>query len=240
VQARDPLHLPLALPELLIARGVDMHAVASLVLGDIAGAVGRAHDLRERVPARGDGDQPDASADGKTLVLPGEWELLDGVHQILRDPERVLLRAVLEQDAELIAAEARQGIALAQGPLEHGRELAQERIARHMAAGVVDELELVEVEIEQGVGVSCVGAREHPFQAALQLGPVDEAGERVMGGLIAQLLGLLATGDVLNGKQDQRWAVCAVQHAGVEDHGFLADLGEVMLNLEAFEGLLVG
>jgi hypothetical protein len=53
-------------------------------------------------------------------------------------------------------------------------------------------------------------------------------------------VGPLAVGHVLDGKQDQRRTVFAEQAAGVEEHSFQTDLGEVLLNLEAIEGLLLG
>ncbi len=41
------------------------------------------------------------------------------------------------------------------------------------------------------------GGRQHPFQSHLELTPIDESGERIVGRLILELLGqLLGLGDV--------------------------------------------
>jgi len=97
-------------------------------------------------------------------------------------------RAVLEQDAELVPAQPRQRIALAQVALQHAADLAQHLVTGLVAAGVVDELELVQVHEEQGA-LAPHGARlaEQGFQPALELAPVHQAGERIVAGLPGQL-----------------------------------------------------
>ena len=84
-------------------------------------------------------------------VLPDEMEIGDGLRSASRDADRGLGRAVLEQHAELVAAQARQRVAFAQPRPQHDADLAQQLVAGRVAAGVVDELELVEIEIEHRV-----------------------------------------------------------------------------------------
>ena len=98
-------------------------------------------------------------------------------------------RAVLEQDAELVAAQARQRVALAQMALQHAADLAQHLVARLVATGVIDELELVHVHIQQrSLAPHGAGLGQQGFQAVLELAPIDQAGERIVAGLPRQLL----------------------------------------------------
>ena len=56
-----------------------------------------------------------------------------------------------------------------------------------MTTGVIDDLELVQIEITDRVrGLSSLGALECPFQAILEFAAIDQAGENVMAGVITQ------------------------------------------------------
>ncbi len=69
----------------------------------------------------------------------------------LRDARGVGLAAdVLEQDRELVAAEPREGVAGAQAGLEPPGELHEEIVSREVPHAVVDALEAVEVEEDDG------------------------------------------------------------------------------------------
>ncbi len=68
----------------------------------------------------------------------------------LGDVDRLALGAeLLAEDQELVAAEARDGVAGAQDRLQSPRELDEERVAGVVAQAVVDRLEAVEVEEHQ-------------------------------------------------------------------------------------------
>ena len=71
-------------------------------------------------------------------------------------------RGPLGQHDELVATEASDGVALTQHLGQSGADLGQELIARPVTQGVVDVLEVVEVEEERS-GVVCVssGPRHH-------------------------------------------------------------------------------
>ena len=114
LQAADPLHLAVPHRELAVVRMVDLHAVAALLLGHVAGGVGRAQDLGQREQPVLDVDQPDADADAERQVLPGEVEIGDGLAQLVGDAQRSARRAVLQQHAELVAAQPCQRVAFAQ------------------------------------------------------------------------------------------------------------------------------
>ena len=111
-------------------------------------------------------------------------------------------------------------------------------LAPHLPRGLPARRGLVTEDPEVGVGPDRLARLEvhvpgaHPRAVDGQAQPLLARAQR--------LLRQLAFRDVLDGEEDQRWAAYAVQPAGVEEHGFLTDLGEVMLNLEALEGVLVG
>ena len=103
--------------------------------------------------------EADGHADVHHAVLPHEAEIPDRLPQVLGDPLRGFERAILQQHAELVAAEARERVGRADAGLHHARELLQQPVAGLVAAGVVDHLELVEVEVEQHVAHAIATAR---------------------------------------------------------------------------------
>ena len=66
-------------------------------------------------------------------------------------------------------------------------KLGEERVPGRVTAGVVDNLELVEIEITDCVrGLPGLGTFECPFQAVLKFPAIYQTGEDVMAGVIAQ------------------------------------------------------
>ena len=107
---------------------------------------------------------------------------------------------VEDERGELVAAEAADHVGRAQAPPQHLGGRAQHLVAGQVAGGVVDELEVVEVEHEQGsVLAPAVHASQLAVQPVHEPPPVEQPGERVVVGEQAQLaLGLLAVADVLD------------------------------------------
>ena len=70
-----------------------------------------------------------------------------------------LLGDVLEQDRELVAAEARGHVGAARARVQPARELDQHLVAGGVAERVVDRLEVVEVEEDHRGGALVRGAR---------------------------------------------------------------------------------
>jgi len=188
LQPLQPVDLAAAARRGLVARRVHVH-VPALLLGHVAGRVGGAEQVLERAALAGDLDEADAHADAEDLVLPHEAELADGAHHVVGDLTRLLERAAGEQDAELVAAEAGDGVGVAHGVLDEPGHLAQHAVARAVPALVVDGLEAVEVEVAQHVARPAgVRLLERFLQAPLELAAVDEAGQ----GVVARLVGHLA------------------------------------------------
>src|SRR4029077_1063056 len=133
-------------------RLVYVDAVAASVLGGVTGNVRRAHDVGDILSARGDRHDADARAHRQRARAPDEAEVTNRLAYALGDAGRLLERTTLEKNAELIATEARDDVRSAHARLQHSRDIAQQAVPRRVAAGVVDELELVEVDIQHRVG----------------------------------------------------------------------------------------
>ena len=109
------------------------------------------------------------------------------------DPLDRLLRLVGvglgQQQGELVAADAEGEVAGADRALQQGGDGLQRAVARGVAVGVVDPLELVEVAQGQHEAPAVAqGALDLGAQLAHERAPVEHPRERVAIGLGAQLL----------------------------------------------------
>ena len=73
------------------------------------------------------------------------WRMLSATRSACSSEQR------LQQHAELVAAEARDGVGGAHAGLQQAGDVAQQAVAGAVSAGVVDHLELVEVDVQQHV-----------------------------------------------------------------------------------------
>ncbi len=134
--------------QFLITLVVDHDTVAALVLGGIAGAVGRTEEHCHTIGFGCDLDQADTRTNLEGLVVPQESEFIDGDDDLLRNGDRLIQRAVHQQQAEFVAAQTGQRIAFTNGGTHLPRQLSQELVTGLMTTGVVDDLELVKVDVE--------------------------------------------------------------------------------------------
>ena len=144
----------------------------------------------------GFGSQPfgdaDAGAHVQRDVVAGKIERRS---KDVEDPLRHCLgagcqRGSLGQDDELIASEASDRVTFAKRASQADTDSGQQLIADGMAQGVVDVLEVVEVEEEQGHrGMVSSGAGQHLVDAVENQGAVGKTGERVMKRLMLELIG---------------------------------------------------
>ena len=125
--------------------------------------------------SRVDLGEADRDADVHDAVLPDEAEVADRLAQVLGDALRRVERAVLQQHAELVAAEAGERVGRADAGLHDARDLLEQPVAGLVTAGVVDDLELVEVEVHAARGSTSSSVR-----ASLQR--LVERGSRTRGG----------------------------------------------------------
>src|SRR5581483_383420 len=97
------------------------------------------------------------------------------------DPVEVDQRAV-EEDAELVAAEAERLAAIAHGAAEPRAQAGEQHVAGAVAERVVVRLEAVEVEQQQQLAGLRL-RRERLVESQQERAPVREAGERIRQGL---------------------------------------------------------
>ena len=85
------------------------------------------------------------------VLLPGEAVIADAPGGRFGDARRLLGRAISHQYAEFIAAQTRDGVGGAHMRLQQSCHVAQQPVAGRMTAGIVDHLELVQVDVQQRV-----------------------------------------------------------------------------------------
>jgi hypothetical protein len=128
----------------------------------------------------------------------------------LDDPERErdgpFVRRVIKRldDRELVAAQSRQNVGIANGDLEALGHLAQQLIAGRVPERVVDLLEPVEVEREHCkiVGDRTVARLHRTIKQLREVGPVWQPGEQIVLGKMGDLaLTPDAIGDVFMRRQ---------------------------------------
>ncbi len=227
----------------LMAELVHRNPVAPGMLGRVAGHVGLAHQFAGAARGGGKGGDTDARAHVVEPPFPGEAHRADLLDELARHLLRLRQVAIEQQQAELIAAQPRQGVGGAGAVGENPAQLAQQHVARRVPGGIVDHLEAVEVdEAQRMLGRPLLGVGQGALQLLLELGAVEQPGEGIVGGVIAQLtLHRPGLGDVLEHQHgaddlaiagahrrraildivllalaaDQRGAVLQVEHPGV-------------------------
>ncbi len=113
---------------------------------------------------------------------------------------RLALVDVRQDDRELVAAEARDGVGAPQTAAEDVGDGRDELVAGAVAERVVDVLEVVEVEREhRAAGAVALRRGELAGELLLEAAAVEERGDRVVVGEVLELaLEALALGDVLH------------------------------------------
>ena len=130
----------------------DAVGVAAFGLDEIQRDVRAAQEVRQRLAAGGEQCHADAGADAEVvavhLVELGEF----GHHEAGERGAVPALLAAEADDGEFVAAQAHHAVILAQAGAQAVRHLAQQRVAHRVAARVVDLLEAVQVDQQDGGG----------------------------------------------------------------------------------------
>ncbi len=158
------------------------HAVAALELRPVDGEVGLVDQLVRvgavlRVARDADRDRgPDRLARG----LDVEVTLGDGTANPLCDLERLLGGRLGQQDRELLAAEARRDVVVAQLGAEDLCDPLQDRVSRQVAVVVVDVAKQVEVGHDQRQRpLEALCPAEFLLEGQREVARVEEAGLRI-------------------------------------------------------------
>src|SRR5919197_1830510 len=128
----------------------DGAASLAIRLGFVHGQIGGAHQSLRTVaagPTKGN-----AGARAHDYLVPVErHRYLEGIGDAFGCRAGLVKAAdVLEQNRELVAAEACDGVLFAHGCSQSTGDLTQEDVARLMSERIVDYLEIVQIEEEQG------------------------------------------------------------------------------------------
>ena len=120
--------------------------------------------------------------------MPDEAIRGDRAAHVVGDLPRLVERAADQQQAELVAAEAGDRIRVANRFAQQLRDFAQHAVPGEMTAGVVDDLEAIEIEVTQHVRrVATSRAFDRFIEAALELAPVHEARQGIVRRLVRHL-----------------------------------------------------
>ena len=94
-----------------------------------------------------------------------------------------IVSSAAQQQRELVAAHSERDVRAARRSLEGAGHMTEDFVSRGVAAGVVDELEAVEVDEHEAEPASVSpGPLDLPRDVLMQLAPVEQSGERVAGG----------------------------------------------------------
>ena len=177
--ALHPLHFPQLTHQFQVVGLEYVNAVAPLVLGRIAGGIGRAEYLGKILALAVDGHHADAHADAEGLAMPGEVEILDVFPELVGNAQCLFQRAIFQQHGEFVASQPGQGVVVPHPFLEQDGQMPEHFIPRHMAAGVVDDLELVQIQVEQGMLLRrLLGGFHGPGYPVFEFRAVEQAGNR--------------------------------------------------------------
>ena len=140
----------------------------------------------------------DADPEVERAVAHVEPVLVHGPPETLGRDARAVERDPVQQDGELVAAEARDLVVRAHERADEAGQLDEDLVAGGVPERVVDDLEVVEVEEEEGRRRPAARARHGAHERILEGAAVGEVRERVVESEVADpLLVLLAGRDVL-------------------------------------------
>ena len=169
-------------------RGVELVAVSSALLGVVHGGIGGLDQgiglaLVERIERNAD-----RGGDVKLAFVHLE-RLAQHVQHLLRHHDRLIgMGQVLENDRELVTAQACHGIDLARATTEASGDVLEQAVAQRVSEAVVDGLESVQVEEQQCHQVFLpVGAVDGLLQAVAEQRAVGQVGQRVVKRQVVEL-----------------------------------------------------
>ena len=199
----------------------DLVAAAPGLLGRVHRDVGAPDQLLAARAAVGRVDHDADARAERERALGDDRGLGEALEQPLGERGRVGLAPALDEHGELVAAEARHGVARARGRAEAARHLQQHLVADVVPEAVVDLLEPVEVDEQQRDRCArALPARQRLLEPVAEERAVGEAGEAVVERLPRELLL----------ERDPLADVAPVEHHAAHVL-FLAQVGDVGLDV---------
>ena len=203
VDAGYPIHFAGAADGFAVGGVEDLYAVAAFVLCGVAGCIGCRQEACAIEALASDLDQADAGAHQEGLVVPGKAEVSHGFENPLGDLPTLVGGTVLQQDAKFVATEACKSVRFAHAGEHERGDLAQHLVAGSVTTGVIDDLELIQVDVEQYVMLSGGRVLDEDLQPTLELGTVVKARQRIVGRGPAHLPGhFVRFGDIVEYQHD--------------------------------------
>lgn len=161
-----------------------MNAAPPRILGHIAGTVGRLQQRAYAFALRIQLHHANAHPHAKALVLPDKAVAGQALLHLLGQTQGLGQRLLGQHHAEFVAAQAAQVVLRTQHLQKQLGHLAQQRVARAVATGVVHHLELVQVQVTQHVGLGLLaGAGKTLGQRGFKGAAVAQPGQLVVRGL---------------------------------------------------------
>ena len=243
--AQFGLHRRACLERRLCCGIEEARRVASRRLGLVHRHVGTPQQLVRRHLLAQEGADADAGG-GNEVVHPAPVPCLQcvGLHQRrldlagdclgVRGGRNFLGVEVLQQDDKLVAAQPRHGVAFAKAALQPLGHFDQQQVAHVVAVGVVERLEVVQVqEHHRRVAAPAVAADHRVAQAVEQQAPVRQHGQRIVEREGADLpLRFLTQGDIAEVPDPPHDLVAQALRIGVTlEHAAVAKLQLVVGNL---------
>ena len=156
---------------------------------------------------------------------------------------RRLVVGIYLHDSELVSAETRERIGLADALANSAPDCLQQIVADRMTERIIDIFEMVEVEAQHRDLLISSDAAERLFQGFGQHGPIRKVGQRIVARHVRDLrLGLAPFGDVFVGRHPSaalHRVVGYPQHAAVRRfHDFGIPLAISRLRHDAVEELV--
>lgn len=161
-------------------------------------------------------------ADGGTHtenpLVPDEAEIIQDAVDGLGDALRVGNVAVGQDYPELVPAETGEEVGIPDLLQHQAADLSDHLVTAEVAGHVVDHLELIEIDVQQGVEFAAARALRvlgQLLQSILEGIPVGQIGKCVMGGLPTELVGQLAgIGDIMKDQHHTHYRTVAVADRG--------------------------
>jgi len=206
-----------------------------MLLGALHGVVGVAQDLIGMLVGRRPEHHADAAGDENFLALESKRRGQLPQHAVGHGAGFLGSGRPFHQDGEFVAAEPGQGVGLAQQLLQPVGDHHEQPVAGHMPEGLVDELEPVDVQVQDGVqGLGIVlEVLYRLIQPVEEQGPVEQAGQGVVEGVVQDMLfQLFFPGDVREQDEHARdGAVDARQAQVVPDRALGRTAGQVDIEM---------
>ena len=155
-------------------------AVSAAALGLVEALVGALHEVGRVLDVLGPLGHADGDRDRDLGALEPEGRALDRAPELLGEVNRALERDLGHDHRELLAAGPRGHVVAAHLVAHQRAELAEHRVAREVAEGVVDLLEVIDVEEDQREAARvAAGAGGLALERLVEVALVVQLGEAV-------------------------------------------------------------